>query len=173
MHRPLYIMINHTSRPSQPDVDFVTTGTNSALCHPAIPNREHWEHEKEENINQLTLRVAQLVAVWQPGREKMEREWGNGERFILYIFSLFPLSLSIFYIKNCLILSQNVKYCTFVSQKERARMSQSEPECARVSQRESQREPERVRESQSESERARVSMPYTKFKNWGSFVAKC
>ena len=30
-------------------------------------------------------------------------------------FSLFPPSLSISYIKNCLILSQNVNYATFVT----------------------------------------------------------
>ena len=54
----------------------------------------------------------------------MEREWGNGERmrkwreihFLHFlILSLFPPSLSISCIKNCLILSQNVKYDTFVA----------------------------------------------------------
>ena len=79
-------------------------------------------------------RVAQLVAAWQPGWEKMEREWeneveierewgnweemekkwGNGERFTLYIFS-FPPSLSISYTKNFLILSRNVEYGAFVA----------------------------------------------------------
>ena len=48
----------------------------------------------------------------------MEREWGNGERFTLYvhflIFSSSP-SISISYIKNCLILSQKAKYGTFVA----------------------------------------------------------
>ena len=50
--------------------------------------------------------------------EEMEREWGHGENITLYIFSfyfLFPPSLSISYIKNCLILSQNVKYDTCVA----------------------------------------------------------
>ena len=42
--------------------------------------------------------------------EEMEREM-HSLHFL--IISLFPPSLS--YIKNCLILSQNVKYCTFVS----------------------------------------------------------
>ena len=64
-------------------------------------------------------------------KEKMKRKWermrnsrGNGERirkwreihFLHFlIFSLFPPSLSISYIKNCHILSQNVKYGTFVA----------------------------------------------------------
>ena len=63
--------------------------------------------------------------------EKMKRKWreneewrGNLERMRIWreihslhflIFSLFLLSLSISYIKNCLILSQNVKYATFVA----------------------------------------------------------
>ena len=37
----------------------------------------------------------------------MEREWGNGERF--------TLNISSFSVKNCHILSQNVKYGTFVA----------------------------------------------------------
>ena len=54
----------------------------------------------------------------------MEREGGNGERirkwrdihFLHFlIFSLFPPSLSISYIKNCDILWQNVKNGTFVA----------------------------------------------------------
>ena len=85
-------------------------------------------------------RVAQILAAWQHGCEKMEREWendedmermrklrGNGQRMrkwteneemkrdslsTFLIFSLFPPFLSISYIKNCLILSQNVKYDT-------------------------------------------------------------
>ena len=43
--------------------------------------------------------------------EEMERD--SSLQFL--IFSLFPPSLSISYIKNCLILSQNVKYGTFVA----------------------------------------------------------
>ena len=72
--------------------------------------------------------------LWQPGslasrkwrdNDKMKRKWrGNRERvrkwreihFLHFlIFSLFPSSLSISYIKNCLILSQNVKYGTFIA----------------------------------------------------------
>ena len=67
------------------------------------------------------------MPAWQPDCEKMEREWenweemerewGNGERFTLYIssFSLYFLPLSISYIKDCLILSQNAKYGTFIA----------------------------------------------------------
>ena len=50
--------------------------------------------------------VAQLVAAWQPGcekmerewenKEEMEREWGNGERFILYMFSFFLYFLPLY-----------------------------------------------------------------------------
>ena len=32
-------------------------------------------------------RAAQVVPTWQPDCEKMEREWGNGDRFTLYISS--------------------------------------------------------------------------------------
>ena len=68
-----------------------------------------------------------IIKLWQPGCEKvereweneeeMEREWGNGERmrksreihFLHFlIFSLFTHSQSISYIKNCLILLQNI-----------------------------------------------------------------
>ena len=69
----------------------------------------------------MICRVAQLVAAWQPGCEKMEREWeneeelerewGNGKRFTLYISS----PSFHFQIKDCLILSENVKYGTFVA----------------------------------------------------------
>ena len=62
-------------------------------------------------------RVAQIMASWQPGcgkmerdrenEEEMEREWGNGKRF--------TLNISSFSVKNCHILSQNVKYGTFVA----------------------------------------------------------
>ena len=44
--------------------------------------------------------------------EEREREWGNGEKFTLYISSF---SLHFLPIKNCHILSQNVKYDTFVA----------------------------------------------------------
>ena len=75
----------------------------------------------------LPIRVAQLVAAWQLGSEKMEREWeneeemerewgngeemerewGNGERFTLYIssFSLYFLPLYSF------PMSKNVSFC--------------------------------------------------------------
>ena len=68
-----------------------------------------------------------LHKLWQPGCKKMERVWWNGEEMKrlrkgrkihslhFLIFSLFPPSLSISCIKNCLILSQNVKYGTFVA----------------------------------------------------------
>ena len=57
---------------------------------------------------------------WQPGSEKMEGEWENEEEIErewgnFLIFSLFPPSLTLSYIKNCLILTQNVKYATFVA----------------------------------------------------------
>ena len=35
-------------------------------------------------VSLRSIRVAQIVASWHPGCEKMEREWGNGERFALY-----------------------------------------------------------------------------------------
>ena len=62
------------------------------------------------SINPLRYRVAQIAASWHPGCENTEREWGNIERFTLYISSLFPPSLSISYVKICHILSQNLKY---------------------------------------------------------------
>ena len=65
----------------------------------------------------IVIRVAQIVAAWQPGCEKMEREWENEEErgrewgnaeemrnwrdfhsLHFLIFSLFPASLSISYI---------------------------------------------------------------------------
>ena len=48
------------------------------------------------------------------GRDRM-RKWREIHSLHFLIFSLFPPSLSISYIKNCLILSQNVKYGTFVA----------------------------------------------------------
>ena len=55
---------------------------------------------------------------WRKNGE-MKRKWrGNGDRFIIYISSfspIFPPPLSFSCIKNCLILSQNVKYGTFVA----------------------------------------------------------
>ena len=43
------------------------------------------------------------------------RKWREIHSLQFLIFSLFPSSLSISYIKNCLILQQNVKYGTFVA----------------------------------------------------------
>ena len=43
------------------------------------------------------------------------RKWREIHSLHFLIFSLFPPSLSISYIKNCLILSQNVRYVTFVA----------------------------------------------------------
>ena len=60
MHRQLHSMINHTSYPSsQPDVDFVTTGTNRALqvmpsCHPGWEIKNNMENmEKTENMRKI------------------------------------------------------------------------------------------------------------------------
>ena len=74
----------------------------------------HWyqvRRIKSSILSNIALRVAQLVAAWQPGCGKMEREWeneeemergwGNGEGFTLYISSfslyflpLYPFSIS-------------------------------------------------------------------------------
>ena len=43
------------------------------------------------------------------------RKWRKIHSLLFLIFSLFPPSLSISFIKNCLILSQNVKASTFVA----------------------------------------------------------
>ena len=47
--------------------------------------------------------------------EKMKRKWRENEEIHFVIFSLVPPFLSISYIKNCPILSQNVKYGIFVA----------------------------------------------------------
>merc|ERR1712002_1421197 len=54
--------------------------------------------------------------------EEMKRKWRENEEMereihsqYFLILCLFPPSLSISYIKNCHILSQNVKYGTFVA----------------------------------------------------------
>ena len=69
--------------------------------------------KKETNIKD---RAAQVVPAWLWEKGVQMRKWrGNGERWRKWreihslhflIFSLFPPSLSIFCIKNCLILSQ-------------------------------------------------------------------
>ena len=65
-----------------------------------------------------------LAAGRRENGERIKKWRGNGERirkwrkiYSLYflIYSLYPPSLSISYIKNCHILSQNVKYGTFVA----------------------------------------------------------
>ena len=43
------------------------------------------------------------------------RKWREIHSLHFLILALFPPSLSISYIKDCLILSQNVKYGTFVA----------------------------------------------------------
>ena len=66
----------------------------------------HWyqvRRIKSSILSDIALRVAQLVAAWQLGcgkmerewenEEEMEREWGNEDRFTLYIFPLFLLPL--------------------------------------------------------------------------------
>ena len=95
---------------------------------PSSPHQHSWK------LLEFSFYAAGLNNLWQPGFEKMEREWeneeemeregGNGEKMRKWkdthslhflIFTLFPPSLSISYIKNCLILSQNVKYGKFVA----------------------------------------------------------
>ena len=49
------------------------------------------------------------------GDGEIMRKWREIHSLHFLIFSFFPPSLSISYIKNCLILSQNVNYCTFVA----------------------------------------------------------
>ena len=76
-------------------------------------------------INEYIQRVAQLLAAWLRENGERMRKWrGNGERMRKWreihsqdflILCLFPPSLSISYIKNCHILSQNIKYNTFVA----------------------------------------------------------
>ena len=58
--------------------------------------------------------------------EEMKRKWRENEEMEREIHSqdflilcLFPPSLSISYIKNCHILSQNVKYVTFVAKSQK------------------------------------------------------
>ena len=61
-----------------------------------------------------------LVAMlWENGERRRKwrgiRKWREIQCPHFFIFSLFPPSLSISYIKNCLILLQNVEYSTFVA----------------------------------------------------------
>ena len=91
---------------------------------PSSPHPHSWK------LLEFYSYAAGLQNLWQPGsraarkwweNEKMKRKWRDNEEmerewgFTPYIFSLFPPSISISYIKNCLILSQNVKYDTFVA----------------------------------------------------------
>ena len=61
----------------------------------------------------MWTRVAKIVTAWL--RKNGENEEMEIHSIHFLIFSLFPPSLSISYIKNCLILSQNVRYKTFVA----------------------------------------------------------
>ena len=79
----------------------------------------------------VVTRVAQLVAAWQPGCKKMEREWknekemerewGNGERFTLKIssFSVYFLPLYPFPISKIVTFCRKMLYTALLS-----RMSQ-------------------------------------------------
>ena len=49
------------------------------------------------------------------GNEGKMRKWREIHYLHILIFSLFPPSLSMSYIENCLIMSQNVKHSTFVA----------------------------------------------------------
>ena len=83
-------------------------------CRRCLTDRQ----QKIELLSFSTVSSLSWVTQWG-NEEEMEREWGNGEKFTLYIssFSLyfFPLYLSISYIKICHILLQNVKCVTFVA----------------------------------------------------------
>ena len=79
----------------------------------------------------VIIYIPGLHKLWQPcsraarkwrENEEMKRKWRENEEMEREIHSqdflilcLFPPSLSISYIKNCHILSQNVKYGTFVA----------------------------------------------------------
>ena len=92
-------------------------------------------NDNDNNNNGLSIyfviRDAGLHYLWQPGsraarkwreNEKMKRNWRENEEMERDSLSIFPHYLfffhsspSISYIKNCLILSQNVKKGTFVA----------------------------------------------------------
>ena len=72
--------------------------------------------EKQLSLHSLYPNTG-LHNLWQPGsraarkwreNEKMKRKWRENEEIHFVIFSLVPPFLSISYIKNCPILSQNV-----------------------------------------------------------------
>ena len=77
---------------------FIAANMGSPPCTIFPTSREH------RNIVQLCTK---LVPSWQPGCEKREREWGNEERFTLFIssFSLYFLPLYPF------LLSKIVSFC--------------------------------------------------------------
>ena len=108
----------------------------SSLSSPSSGHNHH--HHQEYRIHVKSgLYMTGCRAIWQgctncgslaawlwENGEEMEREWGKGEEMRKWreiyslhflILSLFPPSLSISFIKNCLILSQNIKYGTFVA----------------------------------------------------------
>ena len=80
-----------------------------------------WSH-LDHTCTYVMNRVTQLVAAGLRENGERNGKWkGNGERMRKWreiyslhflIFSLFPPSLTIYYIKNCLILSQKVANVT-------------------------------------------------------------
>ena len=80
---------------------FPGTGRHK-LCQPGSLAVEKWKENEK------------MKRKWREN-EEMERKWREIHSLHFLIFSLFPPSLSISYIKNCLTLSQNVKCSTFVA----------------------------------------------------------
>ena len=97
----------------------------------SIAAREYWWPRQKLGF---LLSIYLLHKLWHPGilaarkwreNEKMKRKWRENEKmekkwreihslhFLTFFY--FAPSLSISYIKNCLILLQNVKYSTFVA----------------------------------------------------------
>ena len=87
----------------------------------------HWHNLQLSCVQQGCTNCCSLAAGLRGNEERMRKWRGNGERMRKWreneeihsqdflILCLFPPSLSISYIKNCHILSQNVKYGTFVA----------------------------------------------------------
>ena len=76
---------------------------------------------KITGLHELLQPCSWAARKWREN-EEMKRKWRENEEMEREIHSqdflilcLFPPSLSISYIKNCHILSQNVKYGTFVA----------------------------------------------------------
>ena len=83
-----------------------------------IANQEYWS---TSGLHKLWQPCSRAARKWREN-EEMKRKWRENEEMEREIHSqdflilcLFPPSLSISYIKNCHILSQNVKYGTFVA----------------------------------------------------------